>query len=59
MKKSNDTPKAPESRKPPTADEIAEIADKGENISRFFSRKGKMMLPITPAWKEEGNGQED
>ncbi len=32
--------------KPPTADEIAEIADKGENISRFFTNKGKMMPPI-------------
>lgn len=39
-------PKTLESRKPPTADEIAELADKGENISRFFLRKGKMMPPI-------------
>ena len=52
-------PKSTESPKPPTADEIAELADKGENISRFFSKKGKMILPITPAWKEEGDGQED
>jgi hypothetical protein len=35
-----------ESPKPPTADEIAEMADSGENISRFFTRKGKMMSPI-------------
>jgi hypothetical protein len=35
-----------ESPKPPTADEIAELADKGENISRFFTRKGRMMPPI-------------
>jgi len=34
------------SAKPPTADEIAEMADRGENISRFFERKGKMMPPI-------------
>jgi hypothetical protein len=39
-------PKTFETRKPPTADEIAELADKGENISRFFTRKGKMMPPI-------------
>jgi hypothetical protein len=39
-------PKTLESRKPPTADAIAELADKGENISRFFTRKGKMMPPI-------------
>ena len=39
-------PKTLESRKPPTADEIAELADKDENISRFFLRKGKMMPPI-------------
>jgi hypothetical protein len=35
-----------ETVKPPTADEIAELADKGENISRFFTKKGKMMPPI-------------
>lgn len=39
-------PKTLESPKRPTADEIAELADKGENISRFFTRKGKMMPPI-------------
>jgi hypothetical protein len=35
-----------ESPKPISADQIAERADKGENISRFFTRKGKMMPPI-------------
>jgi ABC-type phosphonate transport system ATPase subunit len=35
-----------ESPKPPTADEIAEMADRGEDISRFFTGKGKMMPPI-------------
>lgn len=39
-------PKTLESPKPPTADEIAERADRGEDISRFFTRKGKMMQPI-------------
>jgi hypothetical protein len=35
-----------ESAKPPTADEIAEMADHGEDVSRFFTRQGKMMQPI-------------
>jgi hypothetical protein len=39
-------PKTLESPKPPTADEIAELADRGEDISRFFTRKGKMMPPL-------------
>jgi len=39
-------PKALESRKPLTADEIADLADRGEDVSRFFTGKGKMMLPI-------------
>jgi hypothetical protein len=39
-------PKTLEPPKPPTADEIAEMADRGENVSRFFTGKGKMMLPI-------------
>ena len=39
-------PKALESPKPLTADEIAELADSGESVSRFFTGKGKMMPPI-------------
>jgi hypothetical protein len=39
-------PKTLDSSKPPTADEIADLADKGEDISRFFTGKGKMMPPI-------------
>jgi hypothetical protein len=39
-------PKTLRSPKPPTADEIAERADRGEDISRFFTKKGKMMPPI-------------
>ncbi|MGD0801014.1 MAG: ribbon-helix-helix protein, CopG family [Terracidiphilus sp.] len=35
-----------ESRKPLNADEIAEMADSGEDISRFFTNSGKMMPPI-------------
>jgi hypothetical protein len=39
-------PKTLESPRTPTADEIAELADNGEDVSRFFTRKGKMMPPI-------------
>jgi hypothetical protein len=39
-------PKTLDSPKPPTADEIAELADNGDDISRFFTGKGKMMPPI-------------
>jgi hypothetical protein len=39
-------PKTLESPKSISADQIAELADKGGNISRFFTRKGKMMPPI-------------
>ena len=30
----------------PTADQIAEMADAGENITRFFSGNGRMMQPV-------------
>jgi hypothetical protein len=33
-------------KKKPTADEIAELAMNGKNISRFFSNKGEMRPPI-------------
>ncbi len=33
-------------KKPLTADEIAELAMKGDNISRFFTNKGEMRPPI-------------
>jgi hypothetical protein len=39
-------PKTLEHPKTLTADEIAELADSGKEISRFFSGKGKMMPPI-------------
>jgi hypothetical protein len=39
-------PKTVDSPQPPTADEIADMADRGEDISRFFTRTGKMMPPI-------------
>jgi hypothetical protein len=31
--------------KKPTADEIADMADRGEDISRYFTNKGKMKYP--------------
>ena len=39
-------PKTLDPPKPLTADEIADLADRGADISRFFSNKGKMMPPI-------------
>jgi len=39
-------PKALESLKPPTADEIAELADHGKDVSRFFTNAGRKMHPI-------------
>jgi hypothetical protein len=39
-------PKTLEATKPATADEIAEMADRGEDVSRFFRAPGKMMPPI-------------
>ena len=35
-----------ESRKAPSAESIARMADRGEDVSRFFSNRGKMMRPI-------------
>jgi len=39
-------PKTRNSKKPVSADEIAEKASRGENISRFFTNDLKMMPPI-------------
>ena len=39
-------PKTVEARKPLPAEEIAEKADRGEDISRFFTNDGKMMPSI-------------
>lgn len=33
-------------KKSPSADEIAELAMKGENVSRFFTNDGEMRPPI-------------
>jgi hypothetical protein len=41
-------PKEIESPKPPTADEIAEFADSGVSVSRFFTNNGRKMAPILP-----------
>ncbi len=32
--------------KKPTADEIAEMAERGEDISRYFNNKGKVKYPV-------------
>ena len=39
-------PKTPRQRKQVSAEQIAEMADRGEGISRFFTNSGKMMQPI-------------
>jgi hypothetical protein len=39
-------PKTAENRKPISADAIARKAERGEDITRFFNNKGKMMPPI-------------
>jgi hypothetical protein len=59
VNQSNPMSKELESSQPPPADEIAELADRGEDISRYFTRKGKMMPPFAPDAKEEGDGQEN
>ena len=33
-------------KKPVSADAIAEMADKGQSVSRFFTNKGRMMRPV-------------
>ena len=33
-------------RKAPSAETIARLADRGQNVSRFFTNKGRMMAPI-------------
>ena len=38
--------KAPERKRPLSADEIADKADQGEDISRFFTNKGRMVRPV-------------
>ena len=40
MKRTRDT------RKPPSAESIARMADRGEDVSGFFTNRGKMMQPI-------------
>jgi hypothetical protein len=35
--------------KPVTAEEIARLADKGNDVSNFFKRRGRMVQPIRAA----------
>jgi hypothetical protein len=34
------------SQKAPAAESIARMADRGEDVSRFFTNRGKMMQPV-------------
>ena len=37
----------PKSEAPsPSADDIARLADQGEDVSRFFTNRGRMLAPI-------------
>ena len=38
--------KTTDGKKPVSAEAIARMADRGQDISRFFTGKGKMMRPI-------------
>ena len=35
-----------DSKKVPSAESIARMADRGEDVSRFFTNRGKMVRPI-------------
>jgi hypothetical protein len=35
-----------EKKRLPSAEKIAQMADRGEDVSRFFTNRGKMMQPI-------------
>ena len=39
-------PRTVKACKPVSADEISEMAERGKNVSRFFTNNGKMMQPI-------------
>ncbi len=38
--------KTVKTRRPISADTIARMAERGENVSRFFTNRGRMMQPI-------------
>ena len=38
--------KTPRSRKPMSAEGIARLADRGKDVSRFFTNKGRLVAPI-------------
>jgi hypothetical protein len=37
--------KAPEEDRPPSADELADKAERGEDVSRFFTNEGRLVRP--------------
>jgi hypothetical protein len=53
-KKNRTEPIALAPPKSPDAKEIAQQADDGEDISRFFSGRGRMMPPIPLARRSQG-----
>jgi hypothetical protein len=60
MKENDDTPLGMGFRGTPTADEIAELASQGEDVSGFFTGTGRKIPPVLPqAGKEKSDGQED
>ena len=38
--------RTPRPKKPVSAESIARLADRGKNISRFFTNSGRMMKPV-------------
>ncbi len=38
--------RARDRKKAPSAEAIARMADRGQDVSRFFTNRGKMMLPV-------------
>jgi len=38
--------KAPKTKPTPAAESIARLADRGQDVSRFFTNRGKMVQPI-------------
>ena len=46
MKKRDSMQKTAKTGQPASAEEIARVADRGKDVSRFFTNDGKMMPPI-------------
>jgi hypothetical protein len=46
--------KTPKAKKPITAEAIARLADRGKDISRYFTGQGRMIHPTPPVKKPQG-----